>query len=57
MLDTMISTCLRMAEKDGVKSIGFPTVGCGRLGYDAKNVAESFVRSHVQSRSTLLVKI
>jgi len=57
MLDLMISTCLQMAAKDGVKTIGFPTVGCGNLGYDPKVVVDSFIRSHAQSKSTLLVKI
>ena len=57
MLDTMISTCLQMAAKDGVKSIGFPTVGCGKLAYDPKNVVESFIRSQAQNGSTLEVNI
>jgi len=57
MLDTMISTCLQMAVKDGVESIGFPTVGCGKLGYDPKKVVESFIRSQAQSRSTVQVNI
>jgi len=57
MLDSMISTCLQMAVKDGAKSIAFPTVGCGRLAYDAKHVAESFVRCHKQGTSALQVKI
>jgi len=56
MLDSMISACLQMAVKDGAKSIAFPTVGCGKLGYDPKHVVDSFIRSHAQSKSILLVK-
>jgi len=52
----MISTCLEMAVRDGVKSIGFPTVGCGRLGYNHKDVVDSFIRSQRISGSSLQVK-
>jgi len=45
-----------MAVQDGAKSIAFPTVGCGRLGYEPRRVVDSFVRSRRQSKSTLLVK-
>ena len=57
LLVTVISTCLQMAVNDGAKSIAFPTVGCGRLGYDVKDVVESLIRSQRQNGSTLLVKI
>jgi len=46
-----------MAVTDGAKSIGFPTVGCSRLGYNPKDVVDSFVRSHGQNRSELKVTI
>lgn len=42
-----------MAEQDGMSSIAFPTVGCGKLGYDAKFVAHSFVQAQRNFQSTI----
>lgn len=47
--------CLIMAEKDGVSSIAFPTVGCGKLGFDPKSVAHSFVQAQRNMQSTVQV--
>jgi len=44
-----------MAELDGMSSIAFPTVGCGKLGYDPKSVAHSFVRAQRNTQSTAKV--
>ena len=41
----LIKTCLDMAVRDNARSIAFPTLGCGRLNYKPKDVAECFVRA------------
>ena len=47
--------CLKMAGKDGVSSIAFPTVGCGRLKFDPKSVARSFIQAQRNTQSTVQV--
>ena len=50
-------TCLKMAAKDGgVRSIAFPTLGCGRLGYGPTAVADCFLRAVSDSAISLEVK-
>ena len=44
-----------MAEKDGMSSIAFPTIGCGKLGFDAKSVAHSFLQAQTNTQSTVQV--
>jgi len=42
-----------MAEEDGMSSIAFPTVGCGKLGFDPKSVARSFLQAQRNTESTV----
>ena len=43
LLYDMIKLCLVTAASAGMSSVAFPTVGCGRLGYDPCDVADCFV--------------
>jgi len=42
-----------MAEKDKMSSIAFPTVGCGKLGFDPKSVADCFLQAQRNTQSTV----
>jgi len=42
-----------MAEEDGLSSIAFPTVGCGKLGFDPRSVAHSFMQAQRNTQSTV----
>ena len=44
-----------MAVKDNARSIAFSTLGCGRLNYKLKDVAECFVRAVNDSNRPLQV--
>jgi len=44
-----------MAEEDGMSSVAFPTVGCGKLGFDPKSVAHSFTQAQRNTQSTVQV--
>lgn len=44
-----------MAEEDGMSSVAFPTVGCGKLGFDLKSVAHSFIQAQRNTQSTVQV--
>lgn len=55
-LYNLIKKCLEMADKQhGVKSIAFPTLGCGKLGYNPSDVAECFSRAVKKTGSDLQV--
>ena len=41
----MIRKCIEMADADGFERIAFPTVGCGKLGYDSDTVVKCFTRA------------
>lgn len=42
-LHNLIKKCLEIAGMQfGVHSIAFPMIGCSKLGYDPKDVAECF---------------
>ena len=45
-----IRSCLNAANDKGATSIAFPTIGCGRLGYPADDVAQAFLDEHLQFR-------
>ena len=45
LLHDVIVTCLRMALSDGMSTIAFPTLGCGRLGYCTNDVVSCFQRA------------
>jgi len=53
LLQNMVERCLEMAEKDGMSSIAFPTIGCGRLRFDPKSVADCFCRAQRNRQPTL----
>jgi len=48
-----METALQMAEQEGMSSIAFPTVGCGKLRFDHKSVARSFVQAQRNTQSTV----
>jgi len=50
-----VEKCLKMAEEDGMSSVAFPTVGCGKLGFDLKSVAHSFIQAQRNTQSTVQV--
>ena len=45
LLYDTIKMCLVKAAAARMTSIAFPTIGCGRLGYDPQDVADCFVRA------------
>jgi len=53
LLQKMVEKCLRMAKEDGMSSIAFPTVGCGKLGFDSKSVARCFIQAQRNTQSSL----
>ena len=40
-----VESCLRQAEKEGISSIAFPSIGTGRLGYSVKDVARTMFQT------------
>jgi O-acetyl-ADP-ribose deacetylase (regulator of RNase III)/uncharacterized membrane-anchored protein YhcB (DUF1043 family) len=57
LLYRMVSKCLKMAADNRTTSIAFPTIGCGRLGYDPADVANCFIRAQLDTRSSLKITI
>lgn len=45
----MIEECLKTAEGENMTSIAFPTVGCGKLGYNLKDVVRCFNEAAIKS--------
>jgi len=45
LLYDTIKLCLVKAAAAGMTSVAFPTIGCGHLGYDPRDVADCFVRA------------
>ena len=44
-----------MAAKDEAQTIAFPTLGCGNLKYNPRDVADCFVRAAKNSGTRLQV--
>jgi len=42
-----------MVEEDRMSSIAFPTVGCGKLGFDPRSVAHCFIQAQRTTQSTV----
>jgi len=56
LLQSAVEKCLEMAAENGMSSIAFPTVGCGKLGFDAKSVARCFLQAQRNTQSTVQVE-
>jgi len=56
LLNNTIKMCLIKAAAAGMTSIAFPTIGCGRLGYDPCDVADCFVCAQRDSACQLQVR-
>jgi len=56
LLYDTIKLCLVKATADGMTSIAFPAVGCGRLGYDPRDVANCFLRAQRDTGCQLQVR-
>ena len=52
----MMKRCMTMAKEDKLKTIAFPTVGHGNLGYSAKEVAGCFIEAAMDAGAGLKVK-
>jgi len=57
LLYDTIKLCLVKATAAGMTSAAFPTVGCGRLGYDPRDVADCFLRAQRDTGCQLRVCI
>lgn len=51
----LIKKCLEMAVKHEAKSIAFPTLGCGRLGFRTSQVVDCFLKAIEKSHSDLVI--
>ncbi|KAK2188857.1 hypothetical protein NP493_122g07085 [Ridgeia piscesae] len=59
-LEDQIYRCLQKASEQDATSIAFPTVGCGKLGYDASRVTDCFkqaVKRHSADDVCSLTKV
>ena len=59
MLEETVQKCLKECEHKGARSIAFPALGAGNLGYPPKVVAEAMittVQSHYKANSTSCIK-
>jgi len=56
-MESMIKLCLTMAAKDKFSSIAFPTVGCGKLNYQACDVARCFANAQQTTGVKLQVSL
>jgi len=56
-LRAMLSKCVEMADRDGARTIAFPTVGCGKLQYTPDDVANCFIEACQQSGSAVTVQL
>ena len=57
LLCDTIKLCLVKATSAGMTSVAFPTLGCGRLGYDPRDVADCFLRAQRDSDCQLQVRV
>ena len=55
LMRNMIDRCLKTAAQNGLRSVAFPTVGCGRLGYRPEVVAACFSRAVQNCKTPLSV--
>jgi len=46
-----------MAVSHKVVSIAFPTVGCGKLGYDISDVASCFLQAEKDTNALIKVRV
>jgi len=51
----MICQCIKMAVSQKMSSIAFPTIGCGKLGFDPAVVAECFLQAEKDINSLIKV--
>ena len=51
----LIKNCLEKAVEHEAKSIAFPTLGCGRLGFHSSQVVDCFLKAIEKSHSDLRV--
>lgn len=45
LLSQTYASCLSLAQENGSKSIAFPTIGCGNIGFKVEKVAEIVFRA------------
>jgi len=57
LLYDTIKLCLSKATSARLSSIAFPTLGCGRLGYDPCDVADCFLRAQRDTAGQLQVGV
>ena len=57
LLYDTIKLCLVKASAARMTSIAFPTVGCGRLDYDPRDVADCFVHAQRDTGCQLQVRV
>lgn len=57
LMYNMINKCLNVAAENGLTSIAFPTVGCGRMGYRPEDVASCFSRAMQRCKTPISVII
>ena len=57
LLYQLIKLCLEMAVKDGMTTIAFPTLGCGKLNYTSKDVCSCFRKAEQDMKAQLQVEL
>ncbi len=48
LIDKIVTSCLKKADDDGMRSISFPAFGTGAGGYDVEEIAESMLLAFQQ---------
>ena len=57
LLYQLIKRCLDMAVTDGMTTIAFPTLGCGKLNYNSKDVCSCFREAEQDTKAQLQVEL
>lgn len=60
VIEKVIKGCLEKAVKEGVTSVAFPSLGCGKLSYPRDQVARAMmkeIRNFAQNSSALKVSL